>query len=126
MSTNNYFSQFKSFISFTIFFMLRSDWKHIIEYCQASSSWNSLQVIQKQDLIKLYLYILVKNSLNDADQKKNDTHIKHTAEMTDFYDDWNNVHHLNLNCFWIDSRSWQSRDRFIESVVNHVKRIVAA
>jgi len=106
--------------------VFRSDQKHIIEHCQASFSQNNLQVIQKQDLTRSYSYISAENSLNDADQEKNNTHVKHTAETTDFHDDWDNVHHSNLNCLWIDARSWQSKNRFFESVVNHVKRVVTA
>ena len=87
MSTNNHSFQFKFFTLFTIFFVFRSDQKHIIEHCQASFSQNNLQVIQKQDLTRSYSYISAENSLNDADQEKNNTHVKHTAETTDFHND---------------------------------------
>jgi hypothetical protein len=87
MSINNYFFQSKIFILFTIFFVSKSNQKHIIEHCQASFFQNSFQVTQKQDLTKLYLYISMKNSLNDVDQKKSNIHAKHTAKITDFCDD---------------------------------------
>ena len=105
--------------------MFRSDWKCVIEHCQASSSQNSLQVTQKQDLARLYSYISAENSLSNTDQEESDTHAKHTAETTDFHDDWDNVHNLNLNCLWIGARSQKSKkNRFYEKVVNHVKRVV--
>ena len=102
---------------FTIFFVFRSDWKYVIEHYQTLSSQNSFQVTQKQDLIRLYSYTLAENSLSD-------THAKHTAETTDFYNNWDNLHHLNLNYLWINARSWQSKYRFSELVVNHVKKII--
>jgi hypothetical protein len=77
-------------------------------------------------LARLYPYTSEENPLSDADQEESDTHAKHTAETTDFRDDWDNVHHPNLNCLWIGARSRQSKNRSFGPVVDHVKRVVAA
>ncbi len=106
--------------------MSRSDRKRVTENCQASSSRNSLQATQKKDLPRPYPYTPEENPPSDGDQEESDAHAKHTVETTDFRDDWDNVHHPNLNCLWIGARSRQPKKRMFGPVVDHVKRVVAA